>query len=297
MKESDARPQRRALGRGLGALLESRTVAPPPAPPPALGLRLLPVEAVEPSPDQPRRGFTPESLHELAASIRQHGLLQPIVVSPGPGGKFRLVAGERRWRAARLAGLEQIPGLVQETHREQALELALIENLQREDLNPLEAAAAFERLSREFGLTHEEIARRTGKDRATITNSLRLLKLPAAVQQLLADGKLSLGHAKALLGAPTAGEQQRLAVEVVALDLSVRAAEKLVARAQEGVPSAKKARQPLPWDANTRAALQELERILGTRVRLSGNPKKGRLVIEYYSPEDLVRIYDAILKT
>ena len=304
------RQRRKVLGRGLGALLESRTATSPPPPPipvptPTDGatpsLRQIPVELIAPNPNQPRKKFPKESLEELAGSIRAHGLLQPIIVTPvagpGAGGRFQLVAGERRWRAAQLAGLHTVPALVQEIRNDQSLELALIENLQREDLNPLEAASAFERLTREFGLTHEEVARRTGKDRATITNLLRLLRLPADVQQLLADGKLSVGHAKALLALPSADDQRLLASQIVSRDVSVRATEKLVAQVSKSgrVGSAKKQAGKKQLDANTRAALLELERGLGTRVRLSGTSRKGALVIEYHSAEELIRLYDKIL--
>ena len=303
------RQRRKVLGRGLGALLESRTVTS--APPPLVAvpgptdsatpnLRQIPVEVIAPNPNQPRKKFSKESLEELAESIRAHGLLQPIIVTPvagpGAGGRFQLVAGERRWRAAQLAGLHTLPALVKEVRKEQSLELALIENLQREDLNPIEAATAFERLTREFGLKHEEVARRTGKDRATITNSLRLLKLPAEVQQLLAEGKVTVGHAKALLGLTSADTQCWLAAQIATRDISVRTTEKLVAqfsrRGGAAPPKPPKAKQ---WDANTRAALLELERALGTRVRLSGTPNKGTLVMDYHSAEELMRLYDVIL--
>lgn len=305
-----ARPRRKVLGRGLGALLESRTaaVAEPPVPvafPPAgsgdpePNLRHIVLDAIEPNPNQPRKKFPAESLEELADSIRAHGLLQPIIVTPlarfGAPVRYQLVAGERRWRAAQLAGLRTVPALVQETRKNESLELALIENLQREDLNPIEAAAAFQRLAQEFGLKHEEIAQRTGKDRATITNLLRLLRLPPEVQQLLAEGKLSAGHAKALLALDSAQDQRRLATYVVERGLSVRDIEKLVARDKQA-PAKKQAREK-HWDANIRAALQDLERVLGTRVHLLGTPRKGKLQIEYYSQEDLMRIYDLILKS
>ena len=308
------RQRRKVLGRGLGALLESRTttgglptppgIVPGPAADAAPSLRQIPLEAIEPNPNQPRKKFPKSSLEELAESIRAHGLLQPILVPPvvtptsGPGatGRFQLVAGERRWRAAQLAGLRTVPALVEEVRKEQSLELALVENLQREDLNPLEAATAFERLTREFGLKHEEVARRTGKDRATITNLIRLLKLPAEVQQLLAEAKLTVGHAKALLGLTSADTQCWLAAQIVSRDLSVRMAEKLVAQFSKrgGIapPKPPKAKQ---WDANIRAALLELEHALGTRVRLSGTPRKGALLIEYHSAEELIRLYDKIL--
>ena len=305
------RQRRKVLGRGLGALLESRTATSAPPPPLAIptppdsatpSLRQIPVESLAPNPNQPRKKFPKESLEELAGSIRAHGLLQPIIVTPvagpGAGGRFQLVAGERRWRAAQLAGLHTVPALVQEVRNDQSLELALIENLQREDLNPLEAASAFERLTREFGLTHEEVARRTGKDRATITNLLRLLRLPADVQQLLADCKLSVGHAKALLALPSAQQQRRLAAETVSRELSVRATERLAAQrlSSGGATSTRKQAKDKQWDANTRAALLEMERALGTRVRLSGTPNKGALLIDYHSAEELMRLYDIALR-
>ena len=312
-KESSAgaRPPRRALGRGLSALLESRrttAVAPEPragaaptlpTPTPGPNLRQIPVDTILRSPDQPRKKFPAESLEELAASIRAHGLLQPVVVAPasaaGPG-KFQLIAGERRWRAAQLAGLPVVPAIVREAPKGRALELSLVENLQREDLNPIEAAEAFDRLVQEFGLTHEEIARQTGKDRATITNLLRLLRLPAEVQRLLTEGKISVGHAKALLGLVSPAEQRRVGLEIVRRDLSVRSTERLVAsRSKSGEAGGPTGRSTRAWDPNIRAALQDLERTLGTRVRLSGSSKKGRLLIEYYSAEDLMRLYDIIM--
>ncbi len=297
------RPRRKVLGRGLSALLESRTAAVVEAPSAAVesesNLRHIPIEAIEPNPHQPRKKFSTESLEELAASIRAHGLLQPIIVTPvarfGAPDRFQLVAGERRWRAAQLAGRTAVPALVQETRKDESLELALIENLQREDLNPIEAAAAFQSLSQEFGLKHEEIAERTGKDRATITNLMRLLRLPPEVQQLLADGKLSVGHAKALLSLDSAQDQRKLATYVVSKELSVRDTEKLASRTNQ--PSARQQSKEKALDANIRAALQDLERALGTRVRLLGTARKGRLQIEYYSHEDLMRIYDLILKS
>jgi ParB family chromosome partitioning protein len=261
-------------------------------------LRRIPIEAIQPNPDQPRKRFSQQTLEELADSIRAHGLLQPIIVTPlrGAGAdRFQLVAGERRWRAAQLAGLQLIPALVRDATRGQSLELALIENLQREDLNPMEAARVFERLVEDFGLKHEEIAQRTGKDRATITNFLRLLRLPAEVQELVSEGKLSTGHAKALLAIASPQEQRRLAKETVAKDLSVRVVEKLAAKLAGGEAQSKQSKEK-QWDANIRSALADLERALGTRVRLQGSAKKGKLLIEYYSPEDLMRIYDAIVK-
>ena len=291
---ADTRPRRKALGQGLNALLGARSA---PAAAPATAPQAIPTEAIGPNPRQPRREFTRRSLEEMAESIRAYGLLQPIIVSPLRGaapGRYQLIAGERRWRAAQLAGLHLIPALVREATPDQSLEMTLVENLQREDLNAIEAAQAFDRLVAEFGLKHEEIARRTGKDRATITNLLRLLKLPAEVQELVRSGKLSAGHAKALLSLASAEDQRHIAAQIVAQDLSVRAIERLVGRLAAGQAQPRKSKvQRL--DPNIRAAVADLERLLGTRVRLTGGGRKGTLIFEYYSPQDLMRIYDAIV--
>lgn len=310
-QDSGTRP-RKALGRGLSALLESRT-APSGAPAAAAtapqrteplpnrvaGKTLLqvPVETIEPNPDQPRKTFSAEQLKELADSIRAQGLLQPILVTPiGPVGaapRFQLVAGERRLRAAKLAGLATIAVLVQDVPKDLSLELALIENLQREDLNPIEAANAFARLADEFDLTHEDIAQRTGKDRATITNFLRLLRLPGEVQTLIGQGKLSTGHAKALLSLASLDAQRQAANVIVGRELSVRAAEKLV-QSFGKKPVRKEDKKKL--DPNVRAAVDDLQRRLGTKVRLAGTARRGTLVIEYYSEKDLMRVYDLLMK-
>lgn len=294
--ESGHTPARRkALGRGISALLEGRTAPPslPIAAPPAAGVRHVAVDHIQPNPHQPRRSFHPDRLNELAASIRANGLVQPVLLRPAPGGKFQVIAGERRWRAARIAGLETIPALVEEIPDDRILEVALVENIQREDLNAIEQAQAYETLAREFNLTHDEIARRTGKDRTTITNFLRLLRLPAEVQQMLADDKLSMGHARALLGLLTAAEQKAAALKIAAKGLSVRATERLVARM-----TARPREAPAgALDPNTRAAVQEMERSLGTRVRIvETRAGRGRIEIEFYSPDDLDRIYGLIVR-
>ena len=239
--------------------------------------------------DNIRKTFDEEQLKELAASLKGHGMLQPLLVR-SHGQRYQLVAGERRWRAARLAGLKEVPALIQDISDDRLLETTLVENIQREDLNLIETAQAFERLSREFGLTHEEIARRTGKDRATITNLLRLLKLPRDVQQLLAEHRLSMGHAKAILGLPDDQLQRRVAEKVASQGLSVRQVERLVQRMTA-------TREPGPVEAaledpNVKAAVEELERVLGTRVRIvARDEQRGRIEIEYYSGEDLQRIW------
>lgn len=297
-KAPDNPPSRsRALGRGLDALL-------PPAAPTSQGapqgesIRQIPVTHIDPNPFQPRRNFDPVRLQELATSIKLHGILQPIVVrkSVGPGDRFLLIAGERRLRAATLAGVPTIPSIVRDVPDNAVLELTLIENIQREDLNPIETAEAFARLASIANLTHEQIAERTGKDRATVTNFLRLLKLPEEIRDRVATGALSMGHARAILAVPTQEGQKSLATRIVTQGLSVREAEAVTK--QEGG----KSKNPITalwtdaWkDPNVVAAIQELERVLGTRVRLVGDDMHGKIIIEYYHSEDLDRIYNLIM--
>jgi ParB family chromosome partitioning protein len=288
---------RKALGRGLSALLANRT-ATRPEPAPEAGPRketvlYLPVDQIDTNPMQPRSVFRPEGLEELAQSIRSNGILQPLVVRRY-GGRYQLAVGERRWRAAKLVGLAEVPAIVQEISDQRLLEITLVENIQREDLNPIELAQAFERLSRDLKLSHEEIARRTGKDRTTITNLLRLLKLPGDVQQLVAERRLSMGHARALLGLPKEELQRQVAEKASSQGLSVRQVERLVQRMTK-TREPRSAEEVLA-DPNVRAAIQELERVLGTRVRiLQRGDQRGRIEIEYYSPEDLDRIYSIIV--
>jgi len=244
---------------------------------------------------QPRTVFQADRLEELAASIRANGIIQPIVVRQHEGG-YQIVAGERRWRAAKLAGVAEVPVVVQDVTEPQMLELALIENIQREDLNPIETAHAYERLSRELGLSHEEIGRRTGKDRTSITNTVRLLKLPKEVQLLLAEHRLSMGHARAILGLPDAATQIQIAEKAAAQSLSVRQVEALVQeltsdRPREGTGH----HREHPIDPNVKAAVDELERILGTRVRIVElSEQRGRIEIEYYSQAELDRLFQHI---
>lgn len=284
---------RKALGRGLSALLRDfePTATAEPAPG---GLQELPVDAIQPSRFQPRASFAAAGLQELAQSIRVGGVVQPVIVRP-VGSRFELVAGERRLRAVKLAGLAHIPALVRTISDEQALEVSLVENLQREDLNPVEQARAFERLAVKFGLTQEEIAKRTGKDRATVANTLRLLKLPVEILQLVEQGKLSAGHARALLKLEDHAVLQRvLARRMAARKVSVRQAEEMVERK---LPSAKKRRQAQTLDPNTQAALEAMQRALATKVRIfEYKSHRGRIEIDYYTLEDLNRIYFAIVK-
>jgi ParB family chromosome partitioning protein len=281
--------RRSGLGRGLGALI------PPAASAEGSALREVPIASVRPNPFQPRNHFDEESLAALAASIAEVGVLQPILVRPlPPGGEhaFELIAGERRLRAARRAGLQTIPALVRESDDMRSLAQAVIENVHRADLNPLEEAAAYKQLIEEFNLTHEEVGARVGKSRAAITNALRLFALPPTVQKLVATGELSAGHARALLGTPDRAFQEALARRAVTEGLSVREVEEAVrarspqAGAAAGRPATRRLRPP---------GLLELEELLSghldTRVKVDMGPRKGRVVIEFSTLEDLERIY------
>ena len=289
---------RKALGRGLTSLLVNRTAPktepqPPPAPPAKTeGLSRISVDLIDANPIQPRTVFQADRLQELADSISANGIIQPLVVRPH-GHRYQLVAGERRWRAARLAGIPTVPAVVQEVSDERLLEITLVENIQREDLNPIEVAHAFDRLARDLQLSHDEIARRTGKDRTSITNTLRLLKLPNDIQQLVGERRLSMGHARAVLGLPTEELQRQVAEKASSQGLSVRQVERLVQRMTSS-------REPKTADEaadpNVKAAIQDLERVLGTRVKITGKPdQRGRIEIEYYSGDDLHRIYTIIV--
>ena len=289
---------RKALGRGISALIPARTSPPPAAPPPGTpeptdSITNLGIESIDPNPMQPRSVFHQDRLEELAQSIRTNGIIQPLVARRR-GERFQLVAGERRWRAAKQAGLSEVPVVVREFADDKLLEVTLIENIQREDLNAIEVAHALERLHKDLGLTHEEIARRTGKDRTTVTNMLRLLRLPGDVQALIAEHRLSMGHARAILGLPTPELQRQAAEKVTAQGLSVRQAERLVTRMTE--TREPKSADEVEQDPNVKAAVQELERALGTRVRIvEKTDKRGRIEIEYYSQEELQRLYQLIV--
>ncbi len=281
---------RKALGRGLSSLIREVEATP------SAGLDSIPVSAVDPNPFQPRQTFAEESLRELADSIRASGVVQPILVRrTAAEGRFQLIAGERRLRAARLAGLENIPAVTRELDDRQALELALTENLLRQDLNPLEVARAYEGLQKNFHLSHEEIAEHLGVSRSGITNTLRLLRLPGAVQEMLSDGRISAGHARALAAIDDAERVVKLAKLIVSKGLSVRQTEELVA-----TPMAELAHEPpkpvARVDPNVRAAVLELERALGTKVKIVGSASKGRIEIRYFSAEDLNRLYEWIIR-
>jgi ParB family chromosome partitioning protein len=285
---------RKALGKGLNALLPTRpTNQPVPPSVPHEEALSIPIDSIDPNPLQPRRMFQSERLSELAQSIRANGIIQPLVVRRS-GERYQLVAGERRWRAAKLAGNQSVPAVIREIPDERLLEITLIENIQREDLNPIETAVAFDRLGRELLLNPDQIGQRTGKDRTTIVNFLRLLQLPADIQQLVAERRLSAGHARCLCSLPNADLQREVAEKAVAQGWSVRQTERTTQRMLEGRKP--KHLDELETDPNVKAAIQELERVLGTKVRIVEKAKqKGRIEIDYYSPEDLDRIYTVIV--
>jgi ParB family chromosome partitioning protein len=277
--------KRAGLGKGLEALI-------PAAEAPAGSVRQVSVSAITPNPMQPRGSADPEALAELSASIREHGLIQPLVVTQQGPERYQLIAGERRWQAARLAGLTTVPAIVKEATPQQILELALVENIQRADLNPLEEASAFRQLVEEFGLTQEQVAERVGKSRVAVTNTLRLLRLPAEVRQALADGTIRAGHARALLALPTPEAQVAALKTVTGKDLSVRQTEELVRRLLAEPPPR---REKAPVAPEIQALEEDFRATLGTKVNLYKNRKgRGRIVIHFYSEEELQAIYDLI---
>ncbi len=278
-------PQKHGLGKGLEALI------PTDGEEPREGVLELPLEALRPNPHQPRSPIRDQDLVELAASIQAHGIVQPLIVAR-EGDGYVLIAGERRWRAARIAGLSTVPAVVKDVAPQQMLELALVENLQREDLNPLEQAAAYRQLIEEFGLTHDEVARRVGKSRVVITNTLRLLKATEPVKEALLSGKLSTGHARALLALEEAELQKAALRTVLRRELTVRQTEELVQRLLSGAPA-----RPTPpaCPPELQAVEARFREALGTRVHLNRGKKGGRLVIYYYSDEELEAICQRIL--
>jgi ParB family chromosome partitioning protein len=276
--------QKHGLGRGLSALIPGAEETG------ATSLE-IPLAELESNPLQPRRHFEQAALEELAATIRTHGVLTPVVVRRAPHG-YQIVAGERRARAARLAGLTRIPAVIKEASNAQALEMALVENLQREDLNPVEAAEAYRRLTEEFGLTQEELAERVGRDRSSVANALRLLRLPRRLREDLVTGILSEGHARALLGLERSADQLKARDLVVKRGLTVRATEALVRRLRQG-PSGPGGR-PRSGDPNLHALEDRLRVALGTKVRIVRNGKGGALEISFFSDEDLTRLVELI---
>jgi len=278
------------LGKGLGALIPTGVVSND-----TVGLQDIPVSAIRPNPQQPREHFDEESLAALAESIREVGVLQPVLVRAGGDG-FELIAGERRWRAARRIGLQTIPGIVRTADDASMLQQAIVENVQREELNPLEEAAAYQQLIEDFALTHDDVAARVGRSRTTITNTLRLLQLPPAIQRYVKDGALRMGHARALLGTPDRAFQEQLAKRAVAEELSVREVEEAIRAREDAEPGAKLARARAT--KLRPPGLLELEELLGdhleTRVRVSMGPRRGRMEIDFATLEDLERIYRVI---
>ena len=281
--------KQRGLGRGLGALIGDF-----PEEPESSAVTKLPLQKVEPNPDQPRRTFDEEELQALADSIAAHGILQPLAVRASGGGFYQIIAGERRWRAARMAGLSDVPVVVLEADDRTVMELALVENLQRQDLNPMEEAECYQRLMKEYGLTQEEAAARVGKSRPAVANALRLLLLPEEVRSLVEDGTISAGHARAILSLPAARLQKAAAQKIVALRLSVRQAEAMCKRMlqEEEKPEPK----PAPLTVDYVAECEKsLTRRLDRKVRIVNGKRKGRFELEFYGQEDLQRLYDALL--
>ena len=280
---------RKALGRGLGALLSSdRTID--------LGSEPSEVDlgSIVPGPMQPRTHFDEASLQSLADSIRSHGVVQPLLVRRRDGG-YELIAGERRWRAAKLAGLTRVPVVVKEVPDESLLEIALIENIQRENLNPIEEAQAYKKLIEDIGLTQEALASRVGRDRSYITNYLRLLRLPDDLQQLVKEGHLSTGHARTILALTQPDLQRRMARRIIDDGLSVRATEQMVQRMTDEKP-ARRTPAPRPIDPNVRAAETKLRRALGTQVRIHMSEEgRGRVEISFFNSQDLDRIYNLLI--
>jgi ParB family chromosome partitioning protein len=296
---------RNALGRGLSALIREpepvaaakpgaglAATAAQPALAPAESLIQIDIDLIDPSPYQPRTRFHETALEELAQSIRSSGIIQPLLVRRR-GTRYQLIAGERRWRAAQRASLQRVPAVVKEVAEELALEMTLVENLQREDLNPIEQAHAFDRLISEFHLTQEQVAERTGKDRATIANAIRLLRLEETIQEMMEEGKLSAGHGRALLAIPEGQERISLAKRAAKGGFSVRQLERMGAR-----PSGSRAAPVVAsHDPNTKAALEELQRALGTRVNLRPKTanRPGQLILEFYDEAQLQGLYERLL--
>jgi ParB family transcriptional regulator, chromosome partitioning protein len=301
---------RNALGRGLGALIREPEphvpMAPPQSPDVAVGAVAPPIrpemsarpqeidiDLIDPSPFQPRTKFREEALEELARSIKSSGIIQPLVLRP-ISTRYQLIAGERRWRAAQRAGLNRVPAIIKQVSDELAMEMTLVENIQREDLNAMEAARAFDRLISQFHLTQEAVAERTGKERATVANALRLLNLEPDIQAWIEDGRLSAGHGRALLAVVDAGVRMRYARRAARGILTVRQIERLAARRSRGAQLVSDSHP----DPNIRAALEELQRHLGTKVLLRQKTKArpGQLLLEYYSDAQLMNLYDRLMK-
>jgi len=280
---------KKVLGRGLGALIPQRPEAPEAHATP--GLAEIPISQIQPNPYQPRKTFNEASIEELARSVREHGIVQPLVVTRA-GDKYKLIAGERRFRAAQKAGLTTVPALIKEMMQEgDALQIALIENIQREDLNPIEEALAYHQLHDDFQLTQEEISKRVGKERSTVANFLRLLKLPDPVKKLLASGQLSMGHARALLAIESPKKQEQLADRVVRKNLNVRQTEMLASESSPKTTEKKEKEK----DVFTRDAEDKLQRTLRTKVEIDRRRRGGVIHIRYGSEDELIRVVDELM--
>ena len=281
--------KRRGLGRGLDSLIPKSPETE------SEGYRMVSTDLLKPNPSQPRKHFEQDALEELAESIRENGVIQPLIVREANGG-FEIVAGERRWRAAKIAKLEKLPVVVRTATDQDVAELTLIENIQREDLDPIEEAESYEKLTERFGLTHEEIARKTGKNRSVITNQLRLLKLSENAKKALVSGAITVGHARALLAASSPEEMDSLLGEVLKKDLTVRRTEALVKRKNRSAqPPQEFASGAVEEDIFTKELTEELAGKFSTKVRISRNKTRGKIEIEYYSPEELERIVGILL--
>ena len=280
----------KGLGRGLGALMGDLTAEEPASKSP---YQLLPLHKVEPNPNQPRQDFDPEQLEALARSIGEHGVVQPLTVRPLPNGYYQIIAGERRWRAARMAELKEIPAVIMEADDKKTMELALIENLQRQDLNPVEEALGYQSLISVYGLTQEEAASRVGKSRPAVTNALRLLQLTPEILEMVRNGSLSAGHARAVLSLKSPQKQQQAAQKIVALGLSVRQAE-LLCKNMEREPAPQK---PVSLAVDYVAECEKnLSRHLGRGVKIVNGKRKGRFELEFYGQEDLQKLLDALMQ-
>ncbi|MBI4673305.1 MAG: ParB/RepB/Spo0J family partition protein [Chloroflexi bacterium] len=296
------------LGRGLGALIPQRAVSETAS---SSGVREIQIAQIEPNPHQPRKRFANETLDELAASIREHGMIQPLVlkeITTPYGSRYQLIAGERRWRAAQRAGFSTVPAIVKGATPQQMLELALVENVQRADLNALEEAEAYRQLIQEFELTQEQVAQKVGKDRTTVSNALRLLKMPEALKDAVLNESISEGHARALMQIPEEAKQEKLLTHVVNEHLSVRQTEELVRRTlamtishrpkSENGNASNVKRHPSPvtrHSPDTHALEEDLRRALGTKVELYRSQRGGKIIIEFYSDEELEAIYDKLV--
>ena len=281
--------KRRSLGRGLDSLIPKNLETE------SGGYQMVSTDLLKPNASQPRKQFEQSALEELAESIKENGVIQPLIVRKEDGG-FEIVAGERRWRAAKIARVEKLPVVIRTATDQDVAELTLIENIQREDLNPIEEAEAYEKLAERFGLTHEEIAKKTGKNRSVITNQLRLLKLSEKAKKALVSGAITVGHARALLAASSPGQMDSLLDEVLRKDLTVRGTETLVKKKNRSVaPPPEFTSGAVEEDIFTKELTEELAGKFSTKVRIKSNKNKGKIEIEYYSPEELERIVSILL--